>query len=295
MRSRFRPQLEQLGDRVLPSATPIQPGGPIAPPPYKLLGHADGSFSAQPSIPDTGNKFDLSGQGRFLGLDMITVSGWVRTTGFVGNDGHATGSVTLSSAKGSVTLELTGPVQPGFSALPEQFSYVVTGGTGAYARVAGQGTLSLMLAASPVAGPVHGSFALVVGQLNRPGAALDGALSGHLTAAPGVNPGDVGALFEVSGAGTLAGEGQVSVSGWLRGTGMIQGGHATGVLTITGPRGTLTVDLRGPGQDAFTMLPGQFSLVVRSGTGAYAHLHAGGVVTFGLDAQGGGFSLCILA
>jgi hypothetical protein len=296
MRRRFRPQLEQLGDRVVPSATPLLPGVPALPPQYQLLGHADGSFAAIPTIPDTGNQFDLTGQGRFLGLDMTNVSGWVRTTGFVGGDGHATGSVTLQTAKGSVTLELTGPPQPGFSSLPEQFSYTVTGGTGAYARVTGQGTLELLLAATPagaVASPVHGSFALVVGQLSRPGAALDGALSGHLTAAP-VNPGDVGAFFSVTGAGTLVGEGQVNVSGWLRATGMVQNGHAAGMLTITGPQGSLTVELRGPAQSAFSPLPGQFSLIVRSGTGAYAHLHAGGVVSFALD-QGGGFSLAILA
>src|SRR5262245_44028232 len=106
MERRIRPLLEELGARVLPSASPL----PVAPdaansPPYRLSGHAEGGFSARPSNPDAGASYSLSGQGRFLGLDLISVSGWVRSAGFV-RHGHASGSLTLTSAKGSVTLAL---------------------------------------------------------------------------------------------------------------------------------------------------------------------------------------------
>src|SRR5262249_51532344 len=157
--------------------------------------------------------------------------------GFV-RHGHASGSLTLTSAKGSVTLALTGPDLRGFSALPARFEYAVTGGTGAYARVTGHGTLSLLLAARPSgaeSAPAHGSFALVVGELGGR-AGLDGALAGHVTAEAANR--DAGTVYDLTGAGVLAGRGHVSVSGWLRSTGFVQGGHATGVLTVTGPHGS---------------------------------------------------------
>jgi hypothetical protein len=51
----------------------------------------------------------------------------------------------------------------------------------------------------------------------------------------------------------------------------------------------------GPRQNGFAPLPGQFQFIVRSGTGDLAHLHARGMIYFHPDAQGGSFSLSLLA
>jgi hypothetical protein len=59
-------------------------------------------------------------------------------------------------------VELQGPEQPGFSALPEQFSYRVTGGTGAYEHLSGHGSLTLSLHATPAGMGTYGTFALSI-------------------------------------------------------------------------------------------------------------------------------------
>src|SRR5207302_7165809 len=115
------------------------------------------------------------------------------------------------------TLALTGPNQPGFSPLPVQFSYHITGGKGAYAHLSGQGTLSLVLATQPEHGGAdnldgpHGAFALAVSLQGQPGATLDGALAGHFTPAPVAVV--AGAFYSLTGAGTLVGVSHVSLTG----------------------------------------------------------------------------------
>src|SRR5205807_1807119 len=74
-------------------------------------------------------KFSVSGTAGALGA--VSVSGKVKLPGFVAS-GHATGTLTLSNSQGSVTLALTGPLEPGFGAFPATLSYTVTSATGAY-------------------------------------------------------------------------------------------------------------------------------------------------------------------
>jgi len=113
---------------------------------------------------------------------------------------------------------------------------------------------------------------------------LPGAIHGTLTASPGIP--DAGAHFAVNGSGWLLGLGQVSVSGTLQGTGFIAQGHATGQLTLTNAKGTVTVDLVGPTQQGFAPLPHRFHFTVSGGTGAYQNLKASGEVFF-LQQQNG--------
>src|SRR4051812_43295147 len=107
---------------------------------------------------------------------------------------------------------------------------------------------------------------------------LPGAIHGTLTAQPGIP--DTGAHYAVSGSGWLLGLGQVSVTGSLQGTGFIAQGHASGQLTLTNSKGTVTVDLVGPTQQSFAPLPHVFHFTVSGGTGAYQNLHASGDVVF---------------
>jgi hypothetical protein len=111
-------------------------------------------------------------------------------------------------------------------------------------------------------------------------------------AAPGIPDG--GGRWLLNGSGALAGQGGVSVTGQVHSVGSVRVGHADGVLTIKGPHGSLTLDVRGPEQGAFAALPGHFQFTVRSGTGEYAHLHASGTIDFHLDRAGGGFTLSLL-
>ena len=108
-----------------------------------LNGEVSGSFSAH-TFPDVGTSYTLSGQGQVQPLGPTNVTGVVHSLGFI-FQGHAGGTLTLSNSKGTLTLELTGPLQSGFSPLPNQFNYEIMGGTGDYANATGRGTASLEL------------------------------------------------------------------------------------------------------------------------------------------------------
>jgi hypothetical protein len=146
--------LEELSARVLPSANPlVAVHGHVAhaahhmeqqPP---LDGKGQGTFTDNPIPRDAGITYTLGGTATFAGLGDVTVSGTVHSVGFI-REGNATGELTFKNANGSVTVKLTGPTQPGISALPHKFEYTVTGGTGQYKNLSGDGTLHLVLTAT---------------------------------------------------------------------------------------------------------------------------------------------------
>jgi hypothetical protein len=60
--------------------------------------------------------------------------------------GHSSGQLTLTDNQNdSATVELRGPQMTGFSTLPQQFAFRVSSGTGAWAYLTAQGTLTLTL------------------------------------------------------------------------------------------------------------------------------------------------------
>jgi hypothetical protein len=109
---------------------------PVAPPGYATPMHV--------IVGDIGEHYDFTGGANLAQLSHVTVSGSVLGLGNVPR-GHATGTLIFTNASGSVTIELTGPSQPGFSPLPTQFQYTVVNATGAYQHLHDQGTLSLVL------------------------------------------------------------------------------------------------------------------------------------------------------
>ncbi len=150
-----RLQFEVMESRVVLSTglagAPLASTALVIAPPFPLPRHHEvvlngllsGSYSAH-TFPDAGTSYALSGQGRVRPLGPTNVTGSLHSLGFI-LQGHAGGTLTLSDSKGTLTLGLTGPLQSGFSPLPDQFDYEITGGTGAFAHATGRGTASLVL------------------------------------------------------------------------------------------------------------------------------------------------------
>jgi hypothetical protein len=91
-----------------------------------------------------------------------------------------------------------------------------------------------------------------------------------------------GAAYRLQGTADLAGLGRVTVSGLVHAVGFIQHGHAGGELTFTNGRGSVTVELLGAEQPAFSPLPGAFHYRVVAGTGAYKDLTGEGTLQLAL-------------
>jgi hypothetical protein len=168
-----RLQLEHLGERILPSVSlPLHPLPSLGPGPvqiqdqdHALAGRGHGTYASDSRVPDVGITYNLQGVAKLADLGVVTLTGYVHSVGFI-LKGHASGTLIFTNVQGSVTIALTGPVQSGFAALPRNFAYTVTGGTGAYANVEDSGTLVLILrptAPGPrVLGP--GSFTISLDQ-----------------------------------------------------------------------------------------------------------------------------------
>jgi hypothetical protein len=132
-----------------------------------LSGEVDGTWSIQAGPPDRGEAQTLTGSGTVQPLGSVGATGTLRLPGFIAS-GRATGTLTLANAQGSVTLQLTGPLQRGPSVPPRQFSYKITGATGLYAGDKGSGTASLLEVvadAQPVPGPGAGGLPIIVGPI----------------------------------------------------------------------------------------------------------------------------------
>ena len=93
------------------------PSIPIPPPhepPVQLVvlqGLLSGSYSAH-TFPDVGTTYDLSGKGQVRPFGPMDVTGTLHSLGFI-QQGHAGGTLTLSDSQGTLTLQLTGPLQRG--------------------------------------------------------------------------------------------------------------------------------------------------------------------------------------
>ena len=109
-----------------------------------LAGTIKGTYTTPLALPDVGKTYAFSGSGTAGALGAVSVSGKVKLPGFVAS-GHATGTLTLSNSQGSVTLALTGPLEPGFGAFPATLSYTVTSATGAYFDNIASGIIAVTL------------------------------------------------------------------------------------------------------------------------------------------------------
>jgi hypothetical protein len=153
MKRRFCPELEELGARILPSVTasflrPDLQAATFAPSSHAgdhkhpLTGHGSGSFSSNLFQADMGLTYHLDGTAHLVGLGQVKVVGDVSGIGFIVM-GRASGKLTFTTSRGSVTVVLQGPNQAGFSPLPHYFHYQTISGTGAFLHLADSGTVRI--------------------------------------------------------------------------------------------------------------------------------------------------------
>jgi hypothetical protein len=159
------PRVESLEGRVVLSTVAApHPGGGITGASlvrgasYLFInGTAHGTAHATPGMPDTGAVVALHGTGMLTPLGNVRVSGNLVGTGFI-QQGNATGSIVLTNARGSVTLHLDGPSQPGFTPPGSgTYQFSIQRGTGAYAHTIGTGTVDLTLSATSFTMTFHGA------------------------------------------------------------------------------------------------------------------------------------------
>jgi hypothetical protein len=125
-----------------------------------------GHYHANPSIPDAGTTYVVSGSGHAHGVGHALVTGELHSIGFIA-EAHAQGELFLSGPRGTITLDLTGVEQQGGpKGLPDVFSFTTAGGTGKYSNVHDSGTaIYVGIPAHHSAGASaadHGRFVLVL-------------------------------------------------------------------------------------------------------------------------------------
>ncbi|HEV3165440.1 MAG TPA: hypothetical protein VGZ22_15545 [Isosphaeraceae bacterium] len=133
-----------------------------------LNGTVKGQYTAERFNPDAGTSYKLFASGRIPHVGSSVVFGTLLTPGNLAQ-GRSGGTLTVISPGGSLTLQLTGPVQPGFSPLPNHFQFTITKATGKFHGDTGSGTVLVTLtpdkgAPSPgLFGPQHGALTLTFG------------------------------------------------------------------------------------------------------------------------------------
>jgi hypothetical protein len=107
-------------------------------------GTTRGEYVRVRANPDTGSTYDFNTTGILPGFGVAAVSGSVQTPGNIAT-GTASGSLTLFSLKGTLTLKVSSASLPSFSPLPSKLTFTITGGTGAFAGATGSGTIAVAL------------------------------------------------------------------------------------------------------------------------------------------------------
>ncbi|HEY4329292.1 MAG TPA: hypothetical protein VGN88_06125 [Phycisphaerae bacterium] len=108
-----------------------------------LAGTIRGTYSVSTVKPDVGGSYQFLGTGNAGALGAVMASGMVSLPGLVSAAGHATGTLTLANAQGTVTLQLTGPVEAALGGFPATLTYTILHGTGAYAGASASGSIAV--------------------------------------------------------------------------------------------------------------------------------------------------------
>ncbi|MFO0908855.1 MAG: hypothetical protein U0794_10935 [Isosphaeraceae bacterium] len=149
----WKPQVESLETLDLPSALPVSAVPPMAraavhalfaPIRSPLTGSIQGYYAGGSLNREGGSGIRIAATGRLTQVGTVVITGSLQPAAFVAR-GTATGTLTVRNSQGSVTLALRGPIQPAFSALPDQLAFDVISGTGRYADLQATGTVSIQL------------------------------------------------------------------------------------------------------------------------------------------------------
>jgi len=114
---------------------------------------------------------------------------------------------------------------------------------------------------------------------------LNGTLKGDYHVAGKTNP-DTGFDYVFSGNGSIGALGHVHVTGHVHSLGNIATGHATGLIVLSTPKGSLTLHLTGPEQKGFAKLPDHFKFKITNSSGKYLGDAGTGTVVFVRDPAG---------
>jgi hypothetical protein len=117
-----------------------------------LNGEVSGTYLAAPTSVAIGAEYIFNGTGTAGVLGAVSAHGDVILPGPTATTtATATGMLTLTNISaspvnsGSVTLKLTGPTESSLGTFPTTLTYVITGGTGAFAGATGVGTIAVTL------------------------------------------------------------------------------------------------------------------------------------------------------
>jgi hypothetical protein len=139
-----------------PAALASNPGSAAT---SQLAGSIAGAFTMSGKNPKTGSTYTLTAHGNLGVLTKIKITGKIYVPGTVKKKVPAS-FIRITTAKGSMTLTLTGSTAAGSLAAPTNFVYVVTAATGQFKHGTGQGTINLILTPTTPPAP-RGTFNLV--------------------------------------------------------------------------------------------------------------------------------------
>jgi hypothetical protein len=287
--------VEQLGARVLPSATavlPVKTTGAIVSSATTIQKTTGAAWSGQGRFTITTNSathaktYNLQGSANFGSSGFFAISGSVTTDG--NKSGHAIGQIKLSDPHGTLILSLTGTTQAANSALPASLTYKVASGTGFFAHYSGQGTFTLSPTLFPGfddAGHFAASATAPVGGVTTPKPPTPPPA--HSTTGPSwtgqgrwtstTKSTTRVKTYTLQGSADFGRSGFFAIGGSLQTVGS-KAGHATGRITLSDHRGTLVIAVTGSAQSANAALPAKFTYKVVSGTGFFAHYSGQGTL-----------------
>lgn len=168
---RRRPQLEALEAISMPSATAAAPvhalvAADSATPAthhIQLSGEAKGTYSIPMSNPDVGKTYNFLGvRGPLKPLGRVKLTGKVEAPGFIAN-AQSHGTLVITNPHGSLTLQVTGPAQPGGPPFPSVFNYTITHATGRYKGDTGTGYIVLGLTPNSTPTPTPATTSVQTG------------------------------------------------------------------------------------------------------------------------------------
>jgi parallel beta-helix repeat protein len=124
----------------------------------QLAGTIAGTYTVKPARKNAVAGVTLKGKGFLPAFNSVTLSG--KSVGAL-SSGAATGTLQLIGPKGQIILTLTAAAPLSGSAIPTNFAYVITSGTGAFKRATGTGIVNLVLTPAKKKN-LPGTFSLVL-------------------------------------------------------------------------------------------------------------------------------------